>query len=184
MLPGQSPSVSPQTERNVLFRDLFASESSYVWSTLRRLGVRRDDLEDLTHDVLIAAYQQLDVFDRSRAARPWLFGIAFRIVSAHRRRMCNRREQLLERELDPIDDHPGAQAALEAGQARQILHGALDELSLEVRATFVLAELDEVPMKEVAASLGIPLNTAYSRVRLAREQIERSLRRQAGEGTL
>jgi RNA polymerase sigma-70 factor (ECF subfamily) len=54
---------------------------------------------------------------------------------------------------------------------------ALDTLDLDRRAVFVLHELDELSMPEIAAALSIPLNTAYSRLRLARADLAAWLER-------
>ena len=51
-----------------------------------------------------------------------------------------------------------------------MVQAALDQLPMEQRAVFVLHELDEQSAPEVAEALGTPLNTVYSRLRLARER--------------
>jgi RNA polymerase sigma-70 factor, ECF subfamily len=58
-----------------------------------------------------------------------------------------------------------------------LLVRALEHVDLDRRAVLVLYELDGVPMKEIAASLGIPVHTGYSRLRTAREELAISLRR-------
>jgi RNA polymerase sigma-70 factor (ECF subfamily) len=59
---------------------------------------------------------------------------------------------------------------------------ALDGLDLDRRAVFVMHELDEIPMPEIARTLAIPLNTAYSRLRLARADVAQAIQHfRAGE---
>ena len=70
------PSSSPATadgegDRAHRFRALFDAEFSYVWTSLRRMGVPARDLEDLTHDVLLEVYKRLESYDPSRPLRPW-----------------------------------------------------------------------------------------------------------------
>src|SRR5689334_8515619 len=67
------------------FRAIFEAEFAYIFNTLRRLGVREPDLEDVTHDVFITVNRLLSEFDPSRPLRPWLFGFAFRVASDYRR---------------------------------------------------------------------------------------------------
>ena len=69
---------------------VFHAECDYVARTLRRLGIREADLEDLTHDVFVTFHRKLHQYDPSRPVRPWLFGIAFRLASEHRRRAVRR----------------------------------------------------------------------------------------------
>jgi len=54
---------------------------------------------------------------------------------------------------------------------------ALQEVDLEQRAVLILADIDEQPIPLVAESLGIPLNTAYSRLRVARLRFAAAVRR-------
>jgi RNA polymerase sigma-70 factor (ECF subfamily) len=164
------------------FRALFEAEFSYVFHTLHRLGVRRADLEDLTHDVFVAVYRAFAKYDPQRPLRPWLFGIAFRIASDYRRRARYLRELSSDGVPEPADAAPPADERLAAEEARRLVIAALDDVELHRRAVLVLHDLDGQSMPEIAHALAIPLNTAYSRLRLAREQLRaavtrRSLRR-------
>jgi RNA polymerase sigma-70 factor (ECF subfamily) len=163
------------------FRKLFDSEFEYVWHALRRLGVREADLEDVTHDVFLAVYRRLDTFDASRPQRPWLFGFAYRYAADYRKLARHRRE-VLELSPETRDPSPSAFDRADLGETLRIANHALSTLELDRRAVFVLHELDECPMPEVAQSLGIPLNTAYSRLRLAREDLAAAIRRLRARG--
>ena len=79
-------------------RAVYDEHFDYVWHTLRRLGVRAADLEDLAHDVFVAFHRTRATYDPSRPIRPWLFGIAFRVSSDHRRRARHRYEVVAERD--------------------------------------------------------------------------------------
>jgi RNA polymerase sigma-70 factor (ECF subfamily) len=150
--------------------------AAYVWNTLRRLGVRTSDLEDLTQDVFLHAQRRLKEYDPARPVRPWLFGFAYRIASQHRRRAHHRRE--IQGEPDAAEA-PGARAdeLIEAREDRTLVLRALDAIELERRAVFVLHEIDEVAMADIATTLGIPVNTAYSRLRVARNEFVAAARR-------
>jgi len=169
------PAIRPAEQVEAHFRAIFEHEFDYVWNTLRRLGVPPRDLEDLTHEVFVAVHRQLPHYDSSRPLRPWLFAFGFRIASDYRRRAHNRLEILEEN--DVADAAPAADAQLAAREDRALVAAALDTLDLDRRAVFVLHQLDECPVPEIAASLGIPLNTAYSRLRLAREQFAKAWKR-------
>jgi RNA polymerase sigma-70 factor, ECF subfamily len=149
---------------------IYRSEFAYVWKTLRRLGAPPADLEDLAHDVFMVVHRHLDDYDPLRPLRPWLFGIALRVVSDFRRLGRNLREVASER-VEPVDGAPTPHDRLEDREARELLMKALDGLDLERRAVFVMHDLDEIPVPEIADRLSIPVNTAYSRLRLAREEV-------------
>ncbi len=144
--------------------------------SLRRLGVHERDLEDLAHDLFIVVARKLEEFDESRALRPWLFGIAFRVALDYRRSARFRREQLDDVAADPIDARPAADEQLEMAEKQRLVLAALDTLRIEQRAVFVMHDLDGTPVPEIATVLGIPLNTAYSRLRLARDQFASAVR--------
>jgi RNA polymerase sigma-70 factor, ECF subfamily len=163
------------------FPTLYRSEFSYVWKTLRRLGAPPQDLEDLVHDLFVVVHRHLSDFDPDRPLRPWLFGIAVRVVADFRRSPRSTRERLGE-SAEPVDQAPSPHERLEGAEARAVLMKALDGLDLERRAVFVMHELDEIPVPEVASTLAIPLNTAYSRLRLARADVAQAIQRfRAGE---
>jgi RNA polymerase sigma-70 factor (ECF subfamily) len=154
------------------FEELYERECTYVWATLRRLGVRESDIEDVAHDLFLAVYRRLSELDPTRPVRPWLFGFCYRFASDHRKRAHIRREVAVE-SLEH-SAHPGTSDAIEA---RALVLRALDTLDLDRRAVIVAHDIDGWTIPEVAASLGIPLNTAYSRLRLARADFEAAVRR-------
>lgn len=159
------------------FQSLFEVEFAYVYNTLRRLGVRTYDLEDLAHEVFVVVHQTLARFDPSRPMRPWLFGIAFRVASDYRRRARYTRELPEEAASEPTDHTPLADEQIATAQARQLVLDALAALDLDRRAVVVMHDLDGTPVPQIADALSIPLNTAYSRLRLGREQFKAAVKR-------
>lgn len=159
------------------FRALFEGEFSYVIHALYRLGVRRPDLEDLTHEVFVTVHRVLPDYDTRRPLRPWLFGIALRIASDYRRRARHTREVQQEPLHDAVDGAPLADDQLAAEQARRLVVEALAALELDRRAVLVLHDIDGQSMPEIAHALAIPLNTGYSRLRLGREQFKAAVKR-------
>lgn len=152
--------------------DAYQRELDYLMRTSQRLGTPPNDLEDLAHETFLALRASWHQYDPARAFRPYLFGIAFRVASSHRRRHW--REVTVEAEeqqdLGPIPDQ-----ALEASEARALVLAALQQIPLQRRVVLILHELDEVPIREVATTLGIPLFTAYSRLRKGRRELEAAL---------
>jgi RNA polymerase sigma-70 factor, ECF subfamily len=159
------------------FQSVFAGHFSYVWAALRRLGVAERELEDLTQEVFLRVFGQLEQFDAARPVRPWLFGFAFRVASDYRRLARHKREILDPQKAESADPAPSALDHVLKTEALLLAQTALEELDLDRRAVFILHELDDCPMPEVAEALSIPLNTAYSRLRLAREQFAACVRR-------
>lgn len=168
------------TDPAALFDELFESHFSYVWSVLRRLGVPERDTEDLVHEVFLHVHKKLDTYDARRPIRPWLFAFAYR-VAGRRLRTARRRPEVLGVDDTAHDLEPRADEQLEDHERRSMLMKALDTLDLERRAVIVMHEWDEEPIPAVAASLDIPLNTAYSRLRTARIELAAAVKRLAAK---
>jgi len=158
------------------FQTLYKQQLAYVWRTLRRLGVRERDLPDVVHDLFVVVFRQLSHYDPARPVKPWLFGIAFRVVSDYRRSARYRREVLVD-PPETNDQAPAADERVAVMEAREFVTRILDELELERRAVFVMHDLDEQPVSQIAATLDIPTATAYSRLRLAREDVAAAMKR-------
>ncbi len=158
------------------FRLIFETECGYVWNTLRRLGIPDRDAEDAAQDVFVVVHRHLGEYDPSRPLRPWIFGICYRVALAHRRRARVQRERI-DDTAEAVDERKPADEQLEDKQAQDLVRRALDTLDLDRRALIVMHEYESYPVPQIAETLGIPLNTAYSRLRLAREQFVAAVRR-------
>jgi RNA polymerase sigma-70 factor (ECF subfamily) len=162
--------------REARFRELVEQHFSFVWRGVRRLGVAPGDVDDAAQEVFLVAARRLDDFtpDRERA---FLFGTAVR-VAATRRRSARRHPEELDadsdaRSMDGLDPEELAELA----RARPLLQEILDGMSEELRAVFVLSELEELAVREIAELLGVPQGTVSSRLRAAREKFHADVKR-------
>ncbi|MBE2249112.1 MAG: sigma-70 family RNA polymerase sigma factor [Myxococcus sp.] len=157
--------------RREAFGQVYKEHLSWMLHTVRRLGVRGAEGEDAVHDVFATAWRRLDTYSPERPLRPWLFGIAFRVV-ANRKVLRSGKETPTEA-FDHREGHSAApDAQLQAEQTRDQVIKALDALPLEQRALFVGHDIEQTPITDLARELEVPLNTAYSRLRLARQRFE------------
>lgn len=159
------------------FSAIFESEFDYVYRSLRRLGVRPKDLDDRTHDVFVEVFRRFSLYDPSRPVRPWLFAFAFRVASVYRGSARERRELLDAPDAEPVSQVSTPEEALAREETRALVLRALEKVELSRRAVIILYELDGCSMQSVADSLEIPLHTAYSRLRVGREELTTALRR-------
>jgi RNA polymerase sigma-70 factor (ECF subfamily) len=157
----------------------FQEQLDYIHRTLIRLGAARSDVDDLMQDVFLALRGAWGRCDKSRPLRPYLFGIAFRIVAAHRRK---RQREVPFGIVEPFDPASNPDERLQSAQARRILLAALDQIPLPRRAVIILHELDDLPVAEIASVLKIPRFTVYSRLRKARRELAAALRRALHKG--
>jgi len=173
--PAQAGAGSPVLTRQAATA-LFAEHCDYVWNALRRLGIARDDLEDLTHDTFVAVFRRWSGYDPARPLRPWLFGFALRVASDHRR-LARHRLEVPADGAEPVDLAPGAVELLLERERAVLAQQALQSIELDRRAVFILHELDGATLPEIAAALELPLGTATSRLRLAREDFQSAVKR-------
>lgn len=155
---------------------IFRDYGPFVHTILRSLGVRPSDVDDAFQEVFVVIHQKRATYEQRGTLRSWVYGICVRVAFRFRRRACVTREIVTEEVPEAVDpmtpaEHLGAQ------QAREILCAILDELDDDKRAVFVLFELEGLPMHEVAASVQCPLQTAYSRLRAAREAVDAAVAR-------
>jgi RNA polymerase sigma-70 factor (ECF subfamily) len=152
----------------------FDRDLDYVFATLRRLGAPHSEVEDLAHDVFVVLLRNWPKLDTSRPLRPYLFGTAFRIVRAHRRR---RVREVPHPALDPDDDGPSPDWFVVARRETDLLQAALAQVPLTRRAVLVMHELDGVPIVEVAKALSITRFGAYARLRKGHKELAAAVRR-------
>lgn len=120
----------------------------------------------------------------------WLFGIAWRQVSHYRDRAFRRREipaglclspTRRERRARLVDEKPGPEQQLAAAERAALIGAALTRVDEPRRAVLVLHDMLEVGVPEIAQELGVNPNTMQNRLRLARADFQRALRRMGEE---
>lgn len=173
--PGPKPDSVSSAGLDAAFQAAYREEFPFVWRTVQRLGARDAEVEDHVHDVFAAALRRWSTFDRSRSLRLWLYGICFRVMLDHRRKHSTSREEP-SAEPPEVAAETGPGDQVERAQGLSLARQLIDRMPLDRRAVFVAHELDGSSIPEVAEALGIPLNTAYSRLRLARRDFEAGAR--------
>lgn len=166
--------VADASADNLEFSAVYRSNYDFVWRCVRRLGVPPGLVDDTTQDVFVIVHRRLHTYDGRAPVRSWLFGILRRVASEQRRR--NERIASPPRP-PPRDDPSGPEDQVARREAADWVERFLERLDDEQRAVFVLAECEGTPVVEIARTLGIKTNTAYSRLRLARRRFERALQR-------
>lgn len=160
------------------FDAIYREHFPFVWRNLRRLGVAEAYVEDAAQEVWVVVHRRLKDFEGRSSVRTWLFGIAMRTASDHRRWRRRKDPRDRDDEVDALASRaPSPEALTERSQAARALDALLDAIPEERRAVFVLAELEQMSAPEIAASVGVPLNTVYSRLRVARAEFEAAARR-------
>ncbi len=183
---GATPAASPLGPRALGFREarvrsdfemVYETHFDFVWRSARRLGIGIAHVDDVVQDVFVVVHRRLPEFEGRSSIQTWLFAITMRVARDHRRNARRKGEHtsLFEAVL-PSNDSPMESAA--RAEAIAFLYRFLDTLDDDKRAIFVLAELEQVPVTEIAESLGVNPNTARSRLREARARFEKAIARE------
>jgi RNA polymerase sigma-70 factor, ECF subfamily len=169
-LPSTAPSLARVDEARL--RGIVQTHFDALWRFLRRLGVAEGDVDDAVQEVILVLARKLDKVERGRE-KSFVLSTAFRIASDMRRRVKRRREvdeapllELVSPDLDP-------EASAEKRRLEVLFGQVLEQLSLPLRAVFVLYELEDLTMAEIAQTLDLPAGTVASRLRRGRETFER-----------
>ena len=179
---GDAPaSADPRTR--YVFEEVYETYFPFVWRSVRRLGVDESGVDDSVQEIFVVVYRRLPEFEERASIRTWLYGIVLRVVRHHRRTLRRKPAQLggsatgpdVETVVDAVDRGPHEQAA--KSEAVRVLHALLDEMDDEKREVFVLAELEQMTVPEIAETLDVNLNTAYSRLRAARREFDQAVHR-------
>jgi RNA polymerase sigma-70 factor, ECF subfamily len=173
-LPAAAPPESGALEGRLVA--LVTQHSDFVWRSLVRLGVPRADAEDAVQQVFLVVARKLDQIELGRE-RAFLFGTALRIAARARRTKERRREVLEKDPIEQIDPTPGPDVLLDRAHARAVLDRILDAMPLDLRAVFVLFELEQASTAEIATLLDLPAGTVASRLRRAREHVQAAVKR-------
>ena len=162
-------SVPPASRPDATVATLFKEYAAFVASFLYRLGVEPADVDDQVQEVFVIAHRKGGYRSGEATPRTWLGAIAVRVASHYRRSRRRRREDIDETALAAaasIGRSPEEAASAAQGLSR--VQRALESLDVGHRAVFLLYELEGESCQDIAASLGIPVGTVYSRLHHAR----------------
>jgi RNA polymerase sigma-70 factor (ECF subfamily) len=187
------PAVASETGRSGVlptFRAVYDQYFDFVWTCARRMGVAMDAVDDIVQEIFIVVHARLHTIERPESLRSWLYGVVRRTVSTyhrgqHARAMRESRAPVREGGTSAMQPSP-LDLAVMSDEVRLMwrLLGQIDDRKREV---LILAELEEMAAPEIAEAVGIPLNTAYSRLRAARQDFNEAFLRyratQKDEGT-
>ena len=168
---------APGTEAaDARLRRLVDAHFGLVWRTLRFHGVPEANADDATQQVFCVLARRLaDI--RPGAEQAFLFGTAYRVASDVRHAAI-RRPAGTEEELDALEAPiPPADVLLDQARARVVLQEVLEEIPFDVRTVFVMIEIEELALAEVAKIIGAPIGTVSSRLRRGRQMFEAILKR-------
>lgn len=189
---GAGPRTIPADERDLLLRHRLGDTEAFaglvaeyrrpVYSYLVRCGVAETDRDDLFQDIFIKIHRSAAQYQADRPLHPWLFTIVANTVRTYYRKR-KVREMVFADSSGPEPQAPAADSERQA-MARQTaawLEGEIQKLPLAQREVLILTCIENLPQKEVAEVLGLPINTVKTNLRRARLALIARRARKHGE---
>jgi RNA polymerase sigma-70 factor (ECF subfamily) len=159
------------------FSRLVARYRAPVYSYLVRCGVRESDRDDVFQDIFIKVHCAAAQFQSERPLHPWLFTIVANTVRTHHRKQRVKELVFMEPRREVQDPAPHGERVAVARQTATWLEEAIRKLPLMQREVLVLACIENLAQKDIAAALELPLNTVKTHLRRARLTLVRMLAR-------
>ena len=196
-----SDRATPDEERQLLvrhrngdeaaFTELLAEYRAPVYSYLGRCGVTTTDRDDLFQEIFLRIHRSAHRYQDDRPLHPWVFTIVANAVRNHARRQRVRRIvfgiNIPSDEGDggpgpeAVDSAPDGERTVAARETAVWIAAQIRTLPLKQRQVLLLATVEELPLKEVAEALGMPLNTVKTCLRRARIRLSQALARRGGQ---
>jgi RNA polymerase sigma-70 factor, ECF subfamily len=169
--------VTEETDFCTSPEQAFEQHFTMVWRSMRRLGVPEAVLDDAVQDVFLVLHRRWSDFQHQSSLRTWIYGILLRVASDYTRRARRERARYSPEEAPDLESSAESPDNLyQQREAALTLRLALGQLEDKEREMLVLIDLEERSVVEAADVLGVNLNTAYSRLRRARQSFEKALR--------
>ena len=168
------------------FAELVADYRAPVYSYLSRCGIEREDRDDLFQEIFIKIHRAAGSYDPERPLHPWIFTIVSNTVRSHLRKRRVRqlifgdagdKAEVAEAVADPAPDGERRTAARETAA---FVQRELSRLRLVQREVVLLACVEKMPLKDIAAVLRVPVNTVKTHLRRARLALASALAREQG----
>jgi len=165
------------------FEVVYERHFDLVWTAARQLGVGADAIDDVVQEIFVVIHGRLASLQNVESLRSWVYSVARRTISTYRRNLRTRTASSSKYSevagwLEPLPPTPHELSEL--AERQRLLLRLLSELDETKREVFVLAEVEGFTAPEIAQALEIPVNTVYSRLRLARQTFEQAVAQHRG----
>ncbi|ACK71695.1 RNA polymerase, sigma-24 subunit, ECF subfamily [Gloeothece citriformis PCC 7424] len=166
------------------FHQLYRRYQQKVSSTLYQL-CGREMLEDLVQEVFIRVWKGLPKLRQPSYFSTWLYRICWNVAVDGRRQFAKRKQEKRETSTDK-DDLSSLETLFRSQDTpdlmqlhyQDLVQRGLQTLSLDHRAVIVLHDLEDIPQKEIAQILQLPVGTVKSRLHYARNAIKKFLQQE------
>ena len=160
---GESTRLPPAT-----LRALVREHYDFIWRLLSRLGVVGPEVDDAAQQVFMVLVTREGLSIKPGSERAFLYGVALRVAKEFRRKAQNSQNHVVPDPERLVDGAPDLEAVAARNQARRQLDRILERMPDNLKEAFILFELEDLTVPQIAELLAIPTGTVASRLRRAR----------------
>lgn len=181
--PLVAPGPTPGEAVPIDVGQLFDQHAAYLLRVAQRLTGSAQVAEDLVQDAFIVAHRRRHELKAEHSVRTWLYRVVVNQVRHHRRSHARYWKFLSRFKIQELS-RTGQMVDRDVSEAQQaqLIRRCVVDLPLKQREVFVLYELEEIEGAEIARILDIPVNTVWSRLRLARNRFRKLWTARYGSG--
>jgi RNA polymerase sigma-70 factor, ECF subfamily len=154
------------------YEAIYDEHFDFVWRNVRRLGVPEASADDAVQDVFIVVHRRLGEFEGRSTLQTWLYGIIVRVARDYRRSRARQDAKVAAVAAEGAEMSESPAELVAKREAARVVEELLAGLDEEKRDVFVLVELEQMSVADVATALALNVNTTHARLRAARQQFE------------
>jgi RNA polymerase sigma-70 factor (ECF subfamily) len=171
------PSLAASDSAALDFDATYNEHFAFVWRLARSAGFAADAADDVVQDVFVVVHRRLGDYDGRRPVRAWIYGIVKRVVADHRRSRRRKRARIVPDAPDDATERapcprPAPSEQAENAETLRLVASILERLHPDKREILVLAQVEQMSVREIAECLELNVNTAYARLRAARRDFD------------
>jgi RNA polymerase sigma-70 factor (ECF subfamily) len=175
--PAQGSSSVNEAERLTAgaLRRLVKEHYDFIWRLLARLNVSGPEVDDAAQQVFMVLVSREHLTIKAGSERAFLYGVALRVAKEFRRRAQSSQQHVAPDPDKLVDRALDIEAAVERNQARRKLDRIIEQMPQSLKEAFILFELEDMSVPEIAALLAVPIGTVASRLRRARALFQKAI---------
>lgn len=159
-----------------LFGELVLRHQDFIFNVVSKYVRIEEEARDLTQEVFLKAYENLEKFRGESKVSSWLYRIAANLSLNWSERRAGRETQLDDEFAETLAAPPDlSDEAREREQALALIAEALEEMPEKYRAVIKLHYFEDKSYQEIADALGLPMNTVKIHLLRAKEQLRKRL---------
>ena len=176
-LPGSSVPGAGEARRlpASALRRLVQDHYDFIWRLLARLNVSAAEVDDAAQQVFMVLVSREGLTIKVGSERAFLYGVALRVAKEFRRKTMSQLNHISPDPESLVDRSLDVEAVAERSQARRQLDRILEQMPDSLKEAFILFELEDMSVPQIAELLAIPTGTVASRLRRARASFQKAV---------